>query len=304
MNPCDPATLNGDLPLTRAQDAAYVNYHTRRNAANRTRSLDMGILSSRSPVWGWSLSGGSSPARAILDAYFWWAAAELRPAFDDRRVTIVDLGCGNGGRIGAFAAAGFQGEFIGLDIAASPKWPTRALAGLQPRLILGDLHRFDPAELPPIDLLISTTSLEHLRDDAGIVRKFEARLAPGSAQVHFVPAEASLDLYGKHGWRQYSPACVRALFPSAEIHRFGGPFSNELHLQTIRGPYLRGEPMLGQSRPRLYAVARSVALVLDRLLGCPRPSMYAAFVRPDGHRRSSGQSPHEVRALPVARHAA
>lgn len=288
----DPSTLNGDLPLTPDQVRAYMAYHAERNAANAAASIAAGIETIPSPVWGITTAGGASPARAMLDSFYDWFARRVAGGFAGRPVTIVDLGCGGGARLGTFAQTGFRGDYIGIDIARSPKWPKSPINGLRPSLIVADLHAFDERSLPPIDILISTTALEHVRDDAGIVRRFTARLAPGGVQAHFVPAEAALGLYGKHGWRQYSPICLRHLFPDATIYRFGGVFSNELHTRAIFEPSQRARPFMSARHPRLYGVARAAALTLDRFTGCARPSMYAAVTPPAppraGHARSIG----------------
>lgn len=282
-NQADPAELNGDLPLSRELNAAYMAYHADRNAGNARHSLESGVLTRNSPVWGVSSVSGCSPARALLDAFYTRFARQVAPAFRGRPVTIVDLGAGGGARLRTFAQVGLRGDYIGIDIARNPKWPKDAVNGLRPSLIVADLHTFDECSLPPIDLLISTTALEHLRDDEGIIRRFTRRLAPGGVQAHFVPGEAALDLYGKHGWRQYSPGCLRRMFPDGTIYRFGGRFSNELHLRAIFEPSCRGRRLMGELHPRLYRLMRSGALVLDRVLGCPSPSMYAVVTPPKPH---------------------
>ncbi len=283
MAPIHPELLNGDLPLTRDETAAYMDFHARRNARNAERSRALGVQTSPSPVWGWRTDSGASPARILLDAFFRRLAHDLAPRFAGRRVTIVDIGCGSGGRIATFGDAGFTGEFVGIDIVRSLRWPVQPVGGLRPSLVVGDVHALDVRRLPPIDLLISTTSLEHIRDVPGVIGRLRRRMTPGSVQVHFVPGEAALELYGKHGWRQYSPACLRGLFPRGVIYRFGGPFSSELHLRAIYQPSLRGRPLWCHSMPRMYALLRSAALGADRLLGCPRPSMYAVVQEePDG----------------------
>lgn len=276
----DPAMLNGDLPLSGAENAAYLEYHRVRNRRLAAESRAAGVRTRVSPVWGVGATGGSSPARAMLDAFYSSLAGRLFRAHYGGPVTIVDLGCGSGGRIRAFADAGFTGEYIGIDHVESTKWPRAAVGGLRPRMIAADLHTFDERSLPPIDLLISTTALEHLRDDAGIIGRFAACLAPGGVQAHFVPGEAALALYGKHGWRQYSPICLRRLFPSGVIYRFGGVFSNELHRRAIFEPSRAGRSVMSERWPRAYGWLRAGSLLLDRLTGCRSPSMYAVVTEP------------------------
>lgn len=280
MEPTHPSELNGDLNLTPTQTRAYIAYHTERNARNLAASEAAGIVTRPSPVWGLSLEGGASPSRALLNAFYDWLARGLAPRMARRPVTVVDLGCGGGARLRTFADAGFAGDFIGIDIARHPNWPASPIGGLRPAFIRADLHCFDERTLPPIDILISTTALEHLRDDEGIVRRFTRRLAPGGVQAHFVPSAEGLNLYGKHGWRSYTPICLRRMLPDATIYRFGGVFSNALHVHAIYEPSRRGEAFLSATRPRAYAWLRAASLLLDRAMGCPRPSMYAAVTPP------------------------
>lgn len=258
----------------------------------------MGVRTRASPVWGCDPRGAASPARAMLDAFYAHLARTMTRGRASGPVTIADLGCGSGGRIHAFADAGFTGDYIGIDHAAHAKWPAAAVGGMHPRLIIADLHSFDERALPPIDVLISTTALEHLRDDAGVIERFSRRLAPGGVQTHFVPAEAALALYGKHGWRQYSPICLRRLFPGGTIYRFGGVFSNALHRRAIFEPSRRGRPVMGERWPRVYGWLRAATLVLDRCCGCRPPSMYAVVTPP----AESAPKPDESRS--VVAHAA
>lgn len=280
MSTVDAAGLNGDLPLSREETAAYLGHHAERNRGLAAASREAGVRTRPAPVWGTALHGGSSPARAMLDAFFEWFASRTANRFAGRPVTIVDLGCGGGVGIKPLAQSGFAGEYIGLDAARSARWSDARIGGLQPRLMLADVHEFDERLLPPIDVLISATALEHFRDDAEVIRRFSCRLARGGVQAHFVPGEAALDLYGKHGWRQYSPVCLRRLFPDATIYRFGGVFSNAIHRWAITDPSSRGRPLLGQRHPTAYAWLRAGSLALDRATGCRAPSMYGVVTKP------------------------
>lgn len=272
----DPAMLNGDIELSPAQTKAYIEFHARRNERNARRTVALGIDTAPSPVWGLSVVGGASPARILLDAYYDTLARRWAPRYHGRDVVIADLGCGAGGRIEPFARAGYSGRYIGIDIVRSPRWPARAVGALEPVLIIADAHTLDPLSLPPIDILISTTALEHLRDDREVIARLSRRIAPGGVQAHFVPAEAALDIYGRHGWRQYSPACLRDLLPRCVMTRFGGPFSSLLHAHAIYEPSRLGRPTMPARRPRVYPWLRAAALAADRIIGCPRPTMYAA----------------------------
>jgi SAM-dependent methyltransferase len=275
----DPAGINGDLPLSRAQLDAYMRFHAERNRANAHRSRREKVLTAPIPV---SLAGAiaaSSPARVMVSAFFTMAARRLAPFFRGRDITMLDLGCGGGGAVMPFfEEAGLRGRYIGLDIAAPKAFSAAPTSAFTRELIVADVHTFNPASLPSIDLLVSATALEHIRDDAGVINRFAARLAPGGAQAHYVPGEAALLLYGQHGWRQYSPACLRRLFPTAELYRAGGPCSAALHKRAIT----RGSPNNAwrDRHPCLYPILRDFSLCADRLLGNVPATMYGVIVPP------------------------
>lgn len=276
----EPALLNGDLPMSRTQRAEYLRYHAERNAENAQRSRDEGVTTRPIPRGVTKVSAPSSPARVSASHFFEHAARELSPYFAGRPITMLDLGCGRGEAALPFLAAlGLSGHYIGVDITKHGSWSDRPVGGFTKQLILSDVHRLDLAALPPIDLLVSCTSLEHIRDDHAAIARLTKHLAPGAAQAHFVPAEAALPLYQTHGWRQYSPRCLRDLFPAAELFRSGGPFSSELHLRAFTTSdsahnwYAR--------KPALYHALREITMRIDSLLGSSEPTMYGALIRPE-----------------------
>ena len=108
---------------------------------------------------------------------------------------------------------------------------------------------------------------------AGAIAALRTRLVPGGCQVHFVPGEAALPLYGPHGYRQYSPACLAALFPSGEIHRYGGAATNALHERWI-SPATRSGSCPRDASPAEYCLLRTRALDHDQQTGNAPASMY------------------------------
>jgi hypothetical protein len=132
---------------------------------------------------------------------------------------------------------------------------------------------FDPtARFEKFDNKVDS-ALEHIRDDAGAIAALRTRLVPGGCQVHFVPGEAALPLYGPHGYRQYSPACLAALFPSGEIHRYGGAATNALHERWI-SPATRSGSCPRDASPAEYCLLRTRALDHDQQTGNAPASMY------------------------------
>jgi SAM-dependent methyltransferase len=275
----DARLLNGDRPLSPSQAQAYVAFHRERNAQNTARSVLEGIHVLPGPIANPDhviVSREFSPARTDAFVFFAWAAQRIATRFavgadpltrmGTRPLTILDLGCGSGFLAPILAHAGLCGRYIGLDIKRHAKWKDGHCpesSELRRELIVADIATFNPRELPQLDVIVSCTSLEHIEDDAGAVTKLASRLAPWGVQAHAVPGELSLPLYGPHGWRQYSPACVHALVPGAEIYRYGGANALRVHTSCITQRLARGKPDARLAHPLMYERAVTKARALD-----------------------------------------
>lgn len=275
---CTASELTGDVALTREQYAAYMGYHAQRDQENTLASTHIKTLPGIRPRPGSALPGcviaqGSTPARVSTVEFFACIAAELAPTLRGQPITIVDIGAGGGGQLDPFEANGLQGRYIAIDIARSPRWIDGPRGGFTRELIVSDINAFDVSQLPPIDLLVSNTALEHIRDDAQAITALQTRLKPDGFQVHFVPGEASLALYGPHGYRQYSPRCLGALFPGARIYRYGGEATNALHKHWIT-PATRNGTCPRDENPQEYCRLRTMALAEDQRTGNTPASMY------------------------------
>lgn len=277
----DPSRLNGDVGLTSDDRKAYLHFHRERNAhlahlsrVERIRTLPMpcSVVEERS---------GSSPSRVAMDSFVRWFAARAMERLARSEVRVLDLGCGSGYARGLLADSGLNGEYIGLDHAEHARFASFDCAAFAPRLIVGDVHDLDPLDVGPIDLLISMTALEHFEDDARALERARRVLARGAGELHIVPGEKGLDLWGPHGWRQYSPRCMRRLFPHAEIHRIGGFFSALVHegmISHAKSPQRERR----QRFPGAYRMLRAGSHHLDRWTGNRPASLYAAVVWPSG----------------------
>ena len=289
-----PEQINGDDRLTPQQRDAYMAYHRARNASNAAASKSAQIATLPAPASIAFADPGSTPARVATLRFFEWAARHLAPTFAGREVTIVDLGCGTGRQLVHFESAGFRGTYIGIEISRHSAWKDGPTPRFRRELRVADAHTFNPATLPPFDLLISSTALEHLRDDAHSLGVLRTRLVDGGAEIHVVPGEASLDVYGPHGWRQYSPACLARLFPGSEIFRLDGPLSRLVQRRATSPAWDPSRPSLARRRPSFYRFLRDAAFSLDRTIENPRPTMYGVLARHDPS--SAAQKTPENRA--------
>ncbi len=278
-----PELINGDDRLTPHQRDAYMAFHRARNATNSAASRSARIRTLPAPASSAHADPGSTPARVATLRFFEWAARHLAPAFAGRDVTIVDLGCGTGRQLVHFESAGFRGTYIGIEISRHSAWKDGPTPRFRRELRVADAHTFNPATLPPFDLLISSTALEHLRDDAHALGLLRSRMSADGAEIHVVPGEASLDVYGPHGWRQYSPACLSRLFPGADLFRLDGPLSRLVQRLATSPAWDPARSSLARRRPSVYRFLRDAAITLDRAIDNPRPTMYGILARRDAN---------------------
>lgn len=273
----DAAHINGDRALTREEHDAYIAHHRARNARNLQASTDIAvnqgpIASSQHVV----ISPEFSPSRTDLQVFFAYAASRIAQRFavsgdpltrlGSRPLTILDLGCGSGFLAPILGRAGLCGRYIGLDIKRHPKWVDGYHASsheLRRELIVCDIASLDPRDLPTLDVIVSSTALEHIEDDAHALAKLSSRLAPWGVQAHVVPGELGLRVYDPHGWRQYSPHCLRTLFPTAELFRYGGPAALRVHERCITQRVAQRKQDARTAHPRMYERAVTKARALD-----------------------------------------
>lgn len=278
------AIINGDRVLTPEEHARYMAMNRARNrararASRHVRTQPGPMLRDASAIAG---QRAITPARMGMNAFFDFVALALRGVLGNRPITVVDIGCGSGTALEAFVRHGYQGSYLGLDISRHRKWKDGAQQGFERALVLGDIHALDLEEAlrgRAIDLLLSSTALEHFEDDRAALARITPHLANGAAQAHYVPGEAALDLYGPHGFRQYSPNCLQERFPGAEVYRFGGVGSNLLHRAIITRE-TRGLSSWRERFTRGYDVARHIAVTIDRWTGNTPASAYGVLVRP------------------------
>jgi SAM-dependent methyltransferase len=277
----DPAAINGDLPLNQAQRRAYLDFHRDRNATNAALSTAEGI-ETLPPTGSIVFEPAWSPARHDVAAFFRWAADRARLRFGLSPISIIDLGCGGGFVATLLADAGIHGDYLGIDLTPRASWSSRTIGGLRVRFLQVDIALIPDHQLPAADFIVSATALEHIEDDHAAITRLTSRLSPHGMQAHFVPGEAALDLYGPHGWRQYSPRCLRALFPNGDIYRYGGPGTNRLHTSLISRPTAKGQPDGRARHPHLYELALLRARQLDAASNHTNASMYGVFeARPE-----------------------
>ncbi len=182
--------------------------------------------------------GGATPFRVYTDALLKQEIEALCP----QRAQIVDIGCGNGNYKVVFERAQISGEYFGLDIEVSPNWQALR-AQTESAALKCNFARLPAEELGQLQrrfsFSMSSSALEHIRNDEKAVRELFEVMEPGAYGLHVVPSSWALFLYLYHGYRRYSPKSLARLFQQqagfrvVRLYRLGGLFSFLFHLIWI-----------------------------------------------------------------------
>lgn len=185
-------------------------------------------------------------AHALLEGRHWWFTARrqillaVAARVTARGDSVLDVGCGTGGNAGAFAAEGFR--VVGIDPSADAiGFATDRYSNVQ------FASRADPeafaSHLHAGGLVLLSDVLEHVEDDADLLRRAVLALPPGGHAVITVPADPTLwsrhdDAFGHY--RRYQPESLAALWAAL-------PVSVRLlsHYNALLYPVVRGIRRLG-----------------------------------------------------------
>ena len=179
-----------------------------------------------------------TPCRFWIDSYLPQRIARLRRPTPMR---VLDLGCHDGLYLEAVRAAGVVGEYVGIDIAPSPRWTEHDLGGpLRAEFRVHDAHAV--ADLAPrgFDLILSITTMEHFEDDKKVLAGVVEQLNPGGQLILIVPSQYSVALLWSHGYRRYELDETKRLLERLgldvlETHAVGGIPSFLLHASWFNG---------------------------------------------------------------------
>lgn len=121
-------------------------------------------------------------------------AAELKSARTNRRLTIVDVGCGTGELVVAISQRLHQARIVGLDLSSSMLlWANRhATTDGRIRFMAGDATNL-PFDDESVDLVVSTLSLHHWADPAAVFAEMDRVLKPGGVGLVYDLGLVSLD---------------------------------------------------------------------------------------------------------------
>ncbi len=156
------------------------------------------------------------------DRHFWFVARNrvletiLTPIIQSRPINevVLEVGCGTGNVLRVMENVCAGHSLIGMDLFAEGLKFARTRVSCP--LVRGDMSR------PPFNTLFGLIGLfdvlEHLPDDASVLRNLRAMLAPGASLILTVPAHPSLSSYfdeASHHCRRYEEHDLRSRLEAA-----------------------------------------------------------------------------------------
>ncbi|MBI5793782.1 hypothetical protein HZA87_01705, partial [Candidatus Uhrbacteria bacterium] len=227
----------------------------------------------------------SSPSR-ILSNLFWRDLPWQRIFEELGELSILDTGCGSGsyGDYVNECSNGKVKQYIGLDVYEHPSWNS-------PHTLNKRFHLFDGKSITPFipdngNFFMSQSAIEHFANDRHYFEEIASFIQshPRSMlQVHLFPSVACMKLYGRHGYRQYTPrkvSKITRLFPASESFLFGlgGPACNRVHSDYITEPLVREGLDYRKTKPEEYQQKVLEAIQIDKNIAPTDPSFWALVI--------------------------
>lgn len=262
--------LNGDVKLSPAQRLTYLGYHFFRGLIGSFSTLS---ISHFHPTNLPNITK-DSPGRLSINSFLTHMAPLIKPKTG---LDIIDIGCGSGYIADILEREGITGTYTGIDIFKHPDFLTSKKTPITRDLQIQDIQTSN--NLPEVDLVISNTSFEHIKNDQAVASIAKMTTKNNGTQIHIVPSYYSLFIYLWHGYRQYSKKDVMNLFDGQTytVYGLGGWISSMVHFFFITIPAL----ILRLDKFRqnqLYSKIVIRALYLDKYLPIA-PPFYAIVIR-------------------------
>lgn len=228
----------------------------------------------------------SSPSRKLSDL-FWmtlpWEAIERELGV----IHVLDTGCGSGNygpRLMAWSGHRIA-SYTGIDVVRQANWDRVTAEYPRCRFVQADAGAL---QIPDdTTLVVSQSAIEHVDHDLAYftrIRRYLDGRQRSFLQVHLVPSQACLRLYGPHGVRQYTPRTLSKItrlfhaFSYSVLWRLGGAACNQLHYEFITKPVSRGIGDVRNMRPERYDEALRQAIRRDMAQPQRDPGFYALVI--------------------------
>lgn len=230
----------------------------------------------------------SSPSRTLSNL-FWenlpWGSIQKNL----KSISIFDTGCGSGGyySILQHASNGKIQTYHGVDVYRHKNWDA---SNLPPQKTFSQFSGKNISMYIPssTNFFMSQSAIEHFQNDSHYfqeIKKFiDQHPERPIIQVHLFPSPACMKLYGRHGYRQYTPRTISKLtrlFSQSQSFLFalGGPNCNQVHNEFITKPQFAEETDGRQTKPTEYLDALSQAINDDNALSSKTdPSFWALVI--------------------------
>ena len=169
--------------------------------------------------------------------YFRYLCVKLRKLTKEKKMRIIDVGCGSGAYSDVFRKCKRASEYHGIDILYNNQWET--LEGKKDNLIrkfyIKDLTNIRTQEESQYDLSVSFSALEHIDKLREAVNSIYLLSKDNSIHYHAVPTHWSFLHYYFHGFRRFSSQSIKFVFERAgfndvAITQLGGLFSFLLYI--------------------------------------------------------------------------
>mgnify|MGYP001574245708 CR=1 FL=1 len=235
---------------------------------------------------GLEINPQSSPSR-ILSDLFWKELPWNRIVDELGSLFAFDTGCGSG-RYGSYLNVVSQGcvtQYKGVDIYEHPNWkklrtdPKRTVEKYDGKNITSSLP-------PETNFFMSQSAIEHFANDLHYfeeINQFVQTHSQPIIQVHLFPSVACMKLYGRHGYRQYTPRTISKitrLFPTSQCFLFGlgGPACNEVHDAYMTKPLATEGVDYRKTKPEEYQQQVLNAIQADKNIAPTDPSFWALVI--------------------------
>jgi SAM-dependent methyltransferase len=210
-------------------------------------------------------------------------------------IHVVDVGCGSGqhARLLRKCSGNRVSSYLGIDIRSHDGWKARGTEGQGTEFVEGDCETFNSLVPRRTNLIVSQSTIEHVRGDLTFfdqVRGFVDGTDAPVLQIHLFPSKACLGLYLFHGIRQYTPRTIEKIVKvlgesdRAWLFELGGAACNRAHWKWIRIPEsITKQGDQRRAYPDRYCYEVWDAIGRDRVAPGNTPSFYALVI--DSHPR-------------------